>query len=125
MYFLILTEALILLLYSHTEEILLAPYLYKIHYFYFIQRQKIIFSATKCNNSHYSFFKLVKVNIVRDKITWPGARMRKPNEGMPNYENNNVRGSLFITFDIDFPKGAFSDEAKEGKKLKMKVHLRS
>ena len=56
----------------------------------------------------------LQVHIVRDKITWPGARMRKANEGMPNYENNNVKGSLFITFDIDFPKGVLSDEDKEG-----------
>ncbi|KAK3745432.1 hypothetical protein RRG08_038412 [Elysia crispata] len=55
-----------------------------------------------------------KVHVVRDKITWPGARMRKPNEGMPNYENNNVKGSLFITFDIDFPKGVMSEEDKKG-----------
>ncbi|XP_052813549.1 dnaJ homolog shv-like [Mya arenaria] len=52
------------------------------------------------------------VRVVRDKITWPGAKMRKPSEGMPNYENNNVKGSLFITFDIDFPKGAFTEEQK-------------
>ncbi|KAI8761350.1 dnaJ subfamily B member 11 [Biomphalaria glabrata] len=61
-----------------------------------------------------------KVHIVRDKITWPGARMRKPNEGMPNYENNNVKGSMYITFDIDFPKGGFSEEDKEGIKKILK-----
>lgn len=55
-----------------------------------------------------------QVHVVRDKITWPGARMRKPNEGMPNYENNNVKGSLYITFDIDFPKGVLSEEDKKG-----------
>ncbi|XP_064597830.1 dnaJ homolog shv-like [Liolophura sinensis] len=54
-----------------------------------------------------------KVHVVRDKITWPGARMRKAGEGMPNYENNNVKGALFITFDIEFPKGTISDEDKE------------
>ncbi|KAJ8321120.1 hypothetical protein KUTeg_002707 [Tegillarca granosa] len=54
------------------------------------------------------------INVVRDKITWPGARMRKSNEGMPNYENNNVKGALFITFDIEFPKGSLTDEEKEG-----------
>ncbi|KAJ8320571.1 hypothetical protein KUTeg_002158, partial [Tegillarca granosa] len=53
------------------------------------------------------------INVVRDKITWPGARMRKSNEGMPNYENNNVKGALFITFDIEFPKGSLTDEEKE------------
>ena len=55
------------------------------------------------------------VNIKRDKITWPGARMRKSHEGMPNYENNNVKGSLFVTFDIDFPKGTLTEEQQEGK----------
>ena len=43
--------------------------------------------------------------------------MRKSNEGMPNYENNNVKGSLFVTFDIDFPKGSLTDEDKEGNVL--------
>ena len=54
-----------------------------------------------------------KVLIKRDKITWPGARMRKPGEGMPNYENNNLRGTLMITFDVEFPKGELSEEQKE------------
>jgi len=54
-----------------------------------------------------------KVHIVRDKITWPGARMRKPGEGMPNHENNNQRGTLFITFDVEFPKGELTEEEKE------------
>lgn len=40
--------------------------------------------------------------------------MRKAGEGMPNYENNNVKGALFITFDIEFPKGTLSDEDKAG-----------
>ncbi|CAH1788009.1 unnamed protein product [Owenia fusiformis] len=57
-----------------------------------------------------------KVHIVREKITWPGARIRKKSEGMPNFENNNVKGTLIITFDIDFPKGELSDEDKEGLK---------
>ena len=51
---------------------------------------------------------------MRDKITWPDARIRKKNEGMPNYENNNARGTLFITFDVDFPKGELTAEDKEG-----------
>ncbi|XP_060566807.1 dnaJ homolog subfamily B member 11-like [Ruditapes philippinarum] len=53
------------------------------------------------------------VHIVRDKITWPGAKMRKPHEGMPNYDNNNVKGNLFLTFDIDFPKGTLTEEQRE------------
>ena len=57
-----------------------------------------------------------KVNVHRDKITWPGARIKKSNEGMPNYENNNQKGTLYITFDVDFPKGELSSEEKEGKK---------
>lgn len=53
------------------------------------------------------------VKVVRDKITWPGARIRKKNEGMPNYENNNAKGTLFITFDVEFPKGELTAEDKE------------
>ncbi|KAK6166446.1 hypothetical protein SNE40_023135 [Patella caerulea] len=55
-----------------------------------------------------------KVHVSRDKITWSGARLRKAGEGMPNYENNNVKGALYITFDVDFPKGALTTEQKEG-----------
>ncbi|XP_072034987.1 dnaJ homolog subfamily B member 11-like [Amphiura filiformis] len=54
-----------------------------------------------------------KVQIVRDKITWPGARMRKKGEGMPNYENNHARGFLIITFDVDFPKGDIAESEKQ------------
>ncbi|XP_033104849.1 dnaJ homolog subfamily B member 11-like [Anneissia japonica] len=54
-----------------------------------------------------------KVQIVRDKITWPGARIRKTGEGMPHYDNNNIKGVLFITFDVKFPKGELSTEEKE------------
>lgn len=51
-----------------------------------------------------------KVQISRDKITWPGARIRRRDEGLPNYNDNNKKGILYITFDIDFPKGNFSVE---------------
>lgn len=54
-----------------------------------------------------------KVHIVRDKVTWPGARIRKKGEGMPNYNNNNLFGMLYITFDVQFPKEEFSAEDKE------------
>ncbi|CAG9826038.1 unnamed protein product [Diabrotica balteata] len=57
-----------------------------------------------------------KVSIVRDKITWPGARIRKKGEGMPNYENNNLHGILFITFDVEFPKQELTEEDKEALK---------
>lgn len=58
---------------------------------------------------------LLQVHLVRDKITWPGARIRKKDEGMPNYENNNKFGTLFITFDVVFPKGELSQEEKQGR----------
>uniref|UniRef100_A0AC34QRL7 Chaperone DnaJ C-terminal domain-containing protein n=1 Tax=Panagrolaimus sp. JU765 TaxID=591449 RepID=A0AC34QRL7_9BILA len=35
-----------------------------------------------------------KVEIVRDKITWPGARIRKKDEGMPSISDNNKKGIL-------------------------------
>jgi len=61
-----------------------------------------------------------KVTVSRDKVTWPGARIRKKNEGMPNYENNNVQGTLFITFDVEFPKTELSTEDKEGDYIDLK-----
>lgn len=59
-----------------------------------------------------------KVSVQRDKATWSGARIRKKGEGMPNYDNNNLHGTLYITFDIEFPKQEFTDEEKEGIYLK-------
>lgn len=56
-----------------------------------------------------------KVTIVRDKVTKPGAKIRKKGEGMPNYENNKVHGTMYITFDVAFPDKEFSAEDKEGK----------
>lgn len=55
-----------------------------------------------------------KVSVTREKITWPGARIRKKGEGMPNYENNNLHGNLYITFDVEFPKKDLDDTEKEG-----------
>lgn len=55
------------------------------------------------------------VSVTRDKVTWPGARIRKKGEGMPSYEDNNLHGTLYITFDIEFPKQEFSEEDKAGK----------
>lgn len=54
-----------------------------------------------------------KVTVSREKVTWPGARIRKKGEGMPNFENNNLQGTLFITFDVEFPKKDLNDEEKE------------
>lgn len=56
----------------------------------------------------------VQVEIKREKVTWPGAIIKKKGEGMPNYENNMRKGDLYITFDVDFPRGSFSDQEKEG-----------
>ncbi|KAH8360974.1 hypothetical protein KR093_005996 [Drosophila rubida] len=57
-----------------------------------------------------------KVGVTREKITWPGARIRKKGEGMPNFENNNLTGNLYITFDVEFPKHDLSEEDKEALK---------
>lgn len=54
-----------------------------------------------------------KVTVTREKVTWPGARIRKKGEGMPNYENNNLQGTLYITFDVEFPKNDLTDTEKE------------
>lgn len=32
---------------------------------------------------------------------------------MPNYDNNGVKGVLYITFDVEFPKNELSNEEKE------------
>ena len=54
------------------------------------------------------------VHLHRDKITWPGAKIKKNFEGMPNYEDNLMKGTLFITFDVNFPKGELTDKEREG-----------
>ena len=56
------------------------------------------------------------VTVTREKVTAPGSRIRKKGEGMPNYENNNLHGILFITFDVEFPKSELTDTEKEGTK---------
>lgn len=64
-----------------------------------------------------------KVTVSRDKVTWAGARVRKKGEGMPNFENNNLHGNLYITFDIEFPKQDFTDQEKEGLFLTTSIML--
>uniref|UniRef100_A0A8B9GPR6 DnaJ homolog subfamily B member 11 n=1 Tax=Astyanax mexicanus TaxID=7994 RepID=A0A8B9GPR6_ASTMX len=61
-----------------------------------------------------------KVHIARDKITKPGSRLWKKGEGLPNFDNNNIRGSLIITFDVDFPKEQLDDQQKDGIKQLLK-----
>nr|XP_039268930.1 LOW QUALITY PROTEIN: dnaJ homolog subfamily B member 11-like [Styela clava] len=55
-----------------------------------------------------------KVKIERKEVTWPGAKIKKRSKGLPSVENVNVRGDLFITFDVEFPRGELTDEQKEG-----------
>lgn len=62
-----------------------------------------------------------KVTIQRDKITKPGSRLRKKGEGMPSYDNNNLHGTLFITFDIAFPETELTEDEKEGKKSSIEI----
>ncbi|VDD82181.1 unnamed protein product [Mesocestoides corti] len=45
-----------------------------------------------------------KVVLKRTEVTWPGAVMVVANEGLPNYENKNKKGSLIVTFDVVFPR---------------------
>ncbi len=51
---------------------------------------------------------------MRDKVTKPGARMWKKGEGLPNFDNINIRGSLIITFDVEFPQTQLDEQQKEG-----------
>ena len=38
---------------------------------------------------------------------------------MPQYDNNNLHGALYITFDVEFPKEGFLDDEKESKRVKI------
>ncbi|XP_015600553.1 dnaJ homolog shv [Cephus cinctus] len=53
------------------------------------------------------------ITIQRDNVTRPGARIRKKGEGMPNYDNNNLHGTLYVTIDVAFPDKEFTPEEKE------------
>uniref|UniRef100_A0A663LVF8 DnaJ homolog subfamily B member 11 n=1 Tax=Athene cunicularia TaxID=194338 RepID=A0A663LVF8_ATHCN len=61
-----------------------------------------------------------KVHVARDKITKPGAKLWKKGEGLPNFDNNNIKGSLIITFDVEFPKEQLTNEQREGLKQLLK-----
>lgn len=41
--------------------------------------------------------------------------MWKKGEGLPNFDNINIRGSLIITFDVEFPQTQLDDQQKDGK----------
>lgn len=64
-----------------------------------------------------------KILIERDTITWPGAKIRKKGEGMPNYDNNNLHGDLIVTIDVQFPRTHLNDQDKEGNSY-MKISLK-
>lgn len=54
-----------------------------------------------------------KVKVERNSITRHGLRILKKGEGLPNYDNNHDKGSLFISFDIAFPERALTQEQKD------------
>eukprot|EP00736_Rhodelphis_marinus_P005026 Rmarinus@m.24513 len=53
------------------------------------------------------------VTLDRAKITRPGQVLKVKHEGMPKYSNPSKRGNLYVTFDVEFPKEPFDDEAKK------------
>ncbi|XP_036611699.1 dnaJ homolog subfamily B member 11-like [Trichosurus vulpecula] len=55
-----------------------------------------------------------KVHVARDKITRPRAKLWKKGGGLPSFDNNNIRGSLIIIFDVEFPKEQFTEQQREG-----------
>lgn len=55
------------------------------------------------------------MTVKREKITWPGARIKKKGEGLPQHDQNTIVGDLYVTIDVDFPKGELADEQKDGK----------
>lgn len=62
----------------------------------------------------YESFSWLQVHIARDKITKPGAKLWKKGEGLPNFDNNNIKGSLIITFDVEFPKEQLTNDQRKG-----------
>lgn len=54
-----------------------------------------------------------RVTVKRDKITWPGARIKKTGEGLPQYDQNNIYGDLYVTIDVDFPKSELDDAQRQ------------
>ena len=54
-----------------------------------------------------------KTKINRDEVTAPGTMVRVANEGMMSYDNNHVKGDLYVTFDVDFPTGKMPASAKD------------
>ena len=57
------------------------------------------------------------MNIQRQQITWPGLKVKKQGEGLPQHDRNTVMGDLYITVDVDFPEGQLSNEQRESKQV--------
>lgn len=74
---------------------------------------KTVLECTSDTGLSESVF-LCQVHIVRDKITKPSARMWKKGEGLPNFDNINIRGSLIVTFDVEFPQTQLDEQQKDG-----------
>lgn len=49
--------------------------------------------------------------------------MWKKGEGLPNFDNVNIRGSLIITFDVEFPQTQLDEQQKTGKKKKKRISV--
>lgn len=47
--------------------------------------------------------------------------MWKKGEGLPNFDNINIRGSLIITFDVEFPQMQLDEQQKDGKNASVAV----
>lgn len=54
-----------------------------------------------------------QVTIKREKITWPGARIKKTGEGLPQHDQNTIVGDLYVTVDVDFPKNELDNEQRQ------------
>ena len=40
----------------------------------------------------------------------PGCILGVPNEGMPQFRQPDVKGNLYVKFDVEFPESNFLDE---------------
>lgn len=49
--------------------------------------------------------------------------MWKKGEGLPNFDNNNIRGSLIITFDVEFPQTQLDEKQKNGENILIVLQL--
>lgn len=84
------------------------------HKVFFYNIKKYVTAHYRICSNWPQFIYLLQVHIERDKITKPGARMWKKGEGLPNFDNINIRGSLIITFDVEFPQTQLDEKQKEG-----------